>query len=189
MRYFFHDFETGGYENSSILTFYGAVTDEKFNIIDEIELHIKPDDGLYKIEAQALVVNKIDIIAHDKKAKKESDCRDLIRQFIYKNTNSWEFHLYPAGHNVYFDNRLLKDHFFPDYNDFFFRHNLDTGTLAVLLKQVGKLPEDLKISLSNLATHYGINASGAHESRADVLLTIAVLKCMISEMVGSGDQM
>lgn len=189
MKYFFHDFETGGYENSSILTFYGVVTDQNFNKIDDIELWIKPDNGLYMVEAQALRVNKIDLLAHDKEAQKESVCKDKIRAFIEHFAGGGSEKLYMAGHNVYFDNRLLKDHFFPDdFNKMFFRHNLDTGTLALLLKQVGKLPKDLEISLSNLATHYGLNALGAHESKTDVWLTIGVLKCMIKEINGSDGQ-
>ena len=182
MKYFFHDFETGGFENTSILTFYGATTDSQFNITGEVEFFIRPENGVYHVEAQALMVNKINIVDHYVKSEDKSTCNRKIRDFIMKATSFGTSKLTSAGHNVYFDNGLLKNHFFTDYNDFFYRHNLDTGSLALLLKHIGRLPDDFQISLVNLANHYGIDATGAHESKTDTLMTIAVLKCMMSEI-------
>lgn len=189
MRYFFHDFETGGFENTSILTFYGLLTDKKFNKIDDIEFSIKPESGLYLVDPEALKINKINLVEHFATAEDKSSCKRRLRDFIMRATAFGTKKVYPAGHNVYFDNQLLKTHFFSeDYGDLFFRHNFDTGTLAVLLKTIGKLPEDFSVSLSNLATHYKIDSSGAHQSKSDVLLTVAVLKCMMEELKGHSGQ-
>jgi len=174
---------------TSILTFYGMLTDQKFNKIDEIEFSIKPESGLYLVDPLALKVNKINLVEHFATAEDKASCKIRLRDFIMKATAFGTKKVYPAGHNVYFDNQLLKTHFFPDdYSDLFFRHNLDTGTLAVLLKTTGMLPESFSVSLSNLATHYKIDASGAHQSRSDVLLTVAVLKCMLEEFKRSAGQ-
>ena len=183
MKYFFHDFETGGHENTSILTFYGVITDALFNPMEEIEFSIRPENGIYHVQAQALKVNNINIVDHYNRAEDMIICNRKIRDFIIMKATSFGTRkLVPAGHNVYFDNQLLKNHFFPDFGQYFYRHNLDTGSLALLLKAIGRLPEDFHISLINLANHYGIDATGAHESKTDTLMTIAVLKCMIAEI-------
>lgn len=182
MKYFFHDFETGGFEKTSILTYYAVVTDENFNKLDEIELFFKPKDGIYKVSAEALAINHIDLIEHSKISEEMEVCKSKLKDFLLKNTNYKSEKLYAAGHNIYFDNNLLKKHVFPEFNEFFFRHNLDTGGLGVLLKIVGKLPSDFNISLVNLAKHYGINSTGAHNAKVDVLLTIMVLKCIIKDL-------
>lgn len=182
MKYFFHDFETGGFENTSILTFYGVTTDVLFNPMQEIELSIRPESGIYNVQAQALKVNNINIVEHYAKSEEKVDCNRKVRDFITKATGFGTRKLVSAGHNVYFDNQLLKNHFFPDFSQYFYRHNLDTGSLALLLKAIGRLPEEFNISLVNLANHYGLDATKAHESKTDTLMTIAVLKCMIAEI-------
>lgn len=182
MKYCFHDFETGGLENASILTYYAAITDQNFNKIDEIEFFFKPKDGIYKVSMEALAINKIDLMAHNKIAREIADCSPVFRDFLLKNTNYKKEKLYSAGHNVYFDNKILKKHIFPEYSEFFFKHNLDTAGLAVLLKSMGRLPASLDISLTNLANYYGLDTVGAHNSKIDVLLTISVLKCIIADL-------
>lgn len=183
MKYLVHDFETGGLENTSVLTYYGAITDEKFNILDEIELNIRPEDGKYIITPEALKINKINIIEHYNNSISKNVCVEKITDFLLKNTKYKSEKLYTVGHNVHFDNFLLKSHFLnSSYSDFFFHHSLDVASIALLLKIVGRLPKDLNISLTNLAKYYKIDTSNAHESKADVLITIAVLKCITKEI-------
>jgi DNA polymerase III alpha subunit (gram-positive type) len=182
--YFVHDFETGGLcENASILTFYGAVLDEKFSIIDEIEFSIKPENGIYVVEARALEINKINILEHNRIARPVSECAQILKDFLLKHTNFRNKKLCFCGHNVYFDNELLKKHLLLEPSEFYFhRHNLDTASTALVLKSLGKLPKNFNISLVNLAELYGIDATNAHQSKADVFLTIAVLKKMMAEL-------
>lgn len=189
MRYFFNDAETGGLTpKQSLLTYYGAITDENFTIIDEIDLKIRPKDGIYRVEAQALAVNKIDIIEHDKVALPIEECRRLFRDFLLKHTKFKNEKLYSAGHNGYYDNAFVSKYLLPDFNDFFSRHCVDTAGLAVLLKGMGRLPKELKISLGSLAEHYGISfLTHAHDAKSDVRVTIAVLKCMLNDITSRKD--
>lgn len=184
MRYFFNDAETGGLTpKQSLLTYYGAVTDENFDIIDEIDLKIRPKDGIYRVEAAALAVNKIDIIEHDKTALPIADCQKQFRDFLLKHTKFKSEKLHPAGHNGYYDNAFVSKHLLPDFDHFFSRHCIDTACLAVLLKGMGRLPKDMKISLGSLAEHYGISfLTHAHDAKSDVRVTIAVLKCMLNDL-------
>jgi DNA polymerase III alpha subunit (gram-positive type) len=178
--YFFHDFETGGYEGTSLLSYYACITDESFNVLDSIECYFRPEDGIYKVEAQALAVNKINLVQHDKKAALISAWLPKIEKFVdrWRGTSH---KLYIVGHNVNFDNKHLEGIIGPKlFRRVFHRHVLDTGTLAVLLKIQKKLPENFEISLGNLADHFGVGPEERHEAKADVETTIALLQRMLA---------
>lgn len=67
--YLFFDCETGGIgPDYSLLTCYLLVTDNQFNVIDDLYLYLKPDDGIFKVCAEALNVNRIDLKVHGTKA-------------------------------------------------------------------------------------------------------------------------
>lgn len=185
MRYFVTDTETGGLtKDFSLLTLYGAILNEDFEIIDEIELKIKPGHRKYVLLPEAMEINKIDIVAHDKEAKLESICADQLKTFLKKHImlNNNE-KLVLGGHNVYFDVMFIEEHLLFDFNDLFSRHRLDTGTLGLLLKLIGKFPQDEKISLENLAKCFGIKFENfAHDARSDTKVTIEVLKCTLEAL-------
>lgn len=178
--YLFHDFETGGYEGTSLLSWYGCITDDEFRVIETIEAYFRPEDGIYRVESQALAVNKINLVQHDKKAATIELWRPQIEKFVDKFHGS-HHKLYLVGHNVNFDNQHLEKIIGAKmFRRVFHRHVLDTGTLAVLLKIQNKLPEDFDISLQNLADHFGIVPEHQHEAKADVETTIAVLQRMLA---------
>lgn len=184
-RYVFHDFETGGWDGTSILTYYAAITDNEFKVLRDIELKIKPDDGKYIVTAEALAINRIDLLEHWKKAVPKAEAISQIQHFLrqdYWANGNIIYH--PAGHNVEFDNLILKNQLLgpEEYRRYFWKHSLDTATLAVLLKNMGKFPSRFEISLANLAKHYGIDATNAHDAKFDVHLAIGVLKCMIKDL-------
>ena len=64
IQYFIVDAETGGKyaKEHSLLTLYGQILNKNLNVVDEIDLVVKPDDGIYRISADALETNKIDLI-------------------------------------------------------------------------------------------------------------------------------
>ncbi len=185
--YFFYDIETGGNTTSySLLTLYGVILDKNFNQVDSISLKIKPDDGIYRIEPEALEINKIDLIAHDKVAITESQAKVQINRFIEDYNTLFDGKLTFGGWNTYWDNQFVQKYLCPNLNDLISRHLFDVASIAVLLKSMGKIPSSLKISLVNLAKHYNVNLENAHDAEFDLKATIAVLKCMQKE-INSGN--
>lgn len=184
MRHFFYDTETGGCTpKQSLLTFYGVVTDENFDVLDEISFALKPADGIYRIQIEALRVNQINLVEHDKVAISMEHGKVKLRDFLVKNSCYGVHKLHPAGWNIYWDNAIVQKQLLEDFDDFFSRHCLDVAGIAVLLKTMGKLPEGLKLSLSTLAEHYGVNfLTQAHDAKSDVGVTISVLKCMLRDL-------
>lgn len=174
------DCETGGLDSAktSILSAYFALLDDEFNKLDECEFFIKPDDGIYRVHARALEVNKINLVEHNKIAMPVS----IVRSFLEGKTAAWFYNhsggtkLLPLGQNVGFDLRfyqangmLLTDYIDPDIT-------LDTKTQASTLMTVGKLPK-MSTRLESLIGYFGIVREGeAHTARSDTLATIELAK-------------
>jgi len=181
--YLFHDFETGGYENTSILSYYARITDENFNKLSELSLFFRPDDKIYKVEIQALEYNHIDLVAHDKKAKSFTECKNEIEHWLWLWTDSGMNKLWIGGHNVHWDNAQLESIIGKEMvRKRFHRHLLDTGSLALTLQLKEKLPMNFEISLNNLSEYFGVKPRVRHEAEADVETTIDVLKEMIKAL-------
>lgn len=183
MKYFLYDTETGGNKiNASILTLYGVVCNEKFEVVDTISLKIRPNDGIYRVEAEALAINKINLVEHDKVAVTQSVAAQTLRWFLENHSENGE-KITVGGWNNYWDNSFIQAHLLPDLNDLISRHLLDVASTAVLLKTMGLLPGDLKLSLVNLVKHYNVEfENGAHDAQSDIMATVAVFKCMQKQL-------
>lgn len=181
MRYLVYDIETGGSDPEySILTFYAVVLDEKLAELDSISLKIKHEK--YIVQPAALKINGINLVEHDSIAEKIDKCREKLEQFLLLNTSYGKEKLVNTGHNIFWDLNFVKKTLFPEIDSYVTKHSLDTGTLALILKSIKKLPPDFEISLKNLSEYYNVKSNTYHEARADVLTTVAVLKCMLSEI-------
>ena len=185
-KYFLFDCETGGKNpRTSLLTLYGMVLDSKLDVLDTISLKIKPDNGVYHVTAEAMVINGIDLIKHDAEAMPIHEAAKLFENFAAKQSIV-EDRMVPAGHNLSLDIRFCKKYFLKarnaegDYWERFFSHRrLDTATLAHGLILARKLPADLECSLGSLAAHFGLDYSGAHNAEFDAKLTLEILKLLI----------
>lgn len=184
-KYFLFDTETGGLDAKSIslLSFFGLILDSNLNIVDDINLMIKPNDGIYRLDIEAMKVNKIDILQHDINAVAEAKAGLKLRDFLYKHsefaTNS-RTKIIPAGHNIGrldipMGERLIG---FEEWNRLIVRRTIDTGTIAQFMILNGSLPETNDCSLKQLCEHYGIEYVGAHTAKQDVFMTLEVLRAM-----------
>ena len=186
--YFICDLETSGTDEheTDLLTLWGAVLDEQFNIIDTIDLAVKPKNKYYRVEAEAMGVNKINLAQHDKVALSyEAGVRRLanflsvyarVENEVAKNK------LVFCGHNCPFDRKYLRAFLSQQVEETFFeRHSLDTGAIARFLLVTGRLPKEVGSSLPRLMKHYGVHfgAAGAHNAEADTRATLEVLVKMI----------
>ena len=172
------DTETGGLtKDSSLLSVHLAVCDKHFNPIDELELFTKPNDGQYNVSAEALGVNRINLIMHDKVALTYSAAGQELRNFLWKYSENGKVKLVPMGKNIGFDVIKVTDNLLgmKTWNQFVSYRLYDLTGLVIYLKRKGKLAEDAPDSLSKLAEYFGITAEW-HTARGDNLAGIEVLK-------------
>ena len=180
------DNETGGlHEDVSLLSSYLEVVDEKCNIIDSLELYVKPNDGLYKVEAGGLAVNKIDLVKHDQTAITYSAAGQQLFRFLQKNSKDGEIKLIPVGKNVAGDVRWLQQHLLgkKTMDKFVSYRVLDITGIAMALQIKGKLPPDIGLSLGSLVEHFQIVIPGVvHEAKYDTKATILIWQKLLELM-------
>jgi DNA polymerase III alpha subunit (gram-positive type) len=184
-KYFLFDTETGGIRKEmSLLTLYGHILDDNLNILDTIDLKIKPDDGVYHVNAQGLEINRINIVEHDRIAKPLSEVKTRFKNYIC----GWSLNqkLTPIGHNVRFDVKFVKTHLLEDWDRYFDRRHIDTASVGKFLALSGIVPKLKTYSLSEMAQALMIevNEDSRHEARFDADLTLNVLRNMTQLIKG-----
>ena len=179
MKYLFLDVESGGLTTEySLLTAYLAVYDEQLNLLDSLSLQMKPDDGVYNINPEALAVNKINLIEHNKTAITYKEAKTLLYTFLNWHSSKGADKLIACGHNVVFD-IIFCTHFILSRNTwgkFISHHSIDTGGITQFLRVLKLIPIEVKGSLTSLAQHFSIDTSGAHDAKFDVEMCVAVFK-------------
>lgn len=183
-RYIAFDCETGGLKTDmSLLTAYFVVLESDMTtIIGELDMKIKPNaGGAYSITAEALSVNKIDLIEHDKTAITEGEAAQKLYAFLQEMSPNGTKKLIPIGHNVSFDEDFVAAHLMnkANWNRFVSYRKLDTGAVSELLRATGHLPTTVKGSLIDLANFFGIKLPDAHTAKGDTLATVKVLRKII----------
>ena len=184
-KYFLFDTETGGIRKEmSLLTLYGHILDDNLNILDTIDLKIKPDDGVYHVNAQGLEINRINIVEHDRIAKPLSEVKTRFKNYIC----GWSLNqkLTPIGHNVRFDVKFVKTHLLEDWDRYFDRRHIDTASVGKFLALSGIVPKLQTYSLSEMAQALMIevNEDSRHEAKFDADLTLNVLRNMTQLIKG-----
>lgn len=180
-KYIALDLETGGLWNDvSLLTAYFAVLNEDFNIIDELDLKLIPDDGIYKVEPEGMAVNKINLVELAKEGIPYKKAKTILYDFLKNNYNG-EL-LTPIGQGILGDVRKLCDTIISkgSWDNFVSRRGLDTMYIARYLQEIGKMPKDISISLENLISYFDIKIDGElHCAKVDALGSVKVLQKMI----------
>lgn len=184
-KYFLFDTETGGIRKEmSLLTLYGHILDDNLNILDTIDLKIKPDDGVYHVNAQGLEINRINIVEHDRIAKPLSEVKTRFKNYIC----GWSLNqkLTPIGHNVRFDVKFVKTHLLEDWDRYFDRRHIDTASVGKFLALSGIVPKLQTYSLSEMAQALmiDVNEDSRHEAKFDADLTLNVLRNMTQLIKG-----
>jgi hypothetical protein len=177
----FLDSETGGIGiDKSLLTFCFIVTDNDFNKIDELNLALKPEDGTYKCTAEALNINKIDLIKHDKTAITYKEGGTKLYNFLKYHSNEGKIKLIPVGHGMAGDLDNIFDKLIArkTWETFVSYRRLDTAGVAQFLRFSKVLNDSISGSLESLVEYFGIKKEILHDARGDTLMTINVLKEM-----------
>lgn len=172
------DTETGGIgPDVSLLTAHFAVCDSQWNIIDELDLAMKPADGIYKVTAESITINKIDLVHHDKIAITYSEAGARLRDFLQRYSQNGKVKLQPMGKNIGFDVGKVTDNVLgpKTFNQFVSYRHYDLTPLITFLKRTSRLSQDAPESLEGLAKYFGFNAEW-HTARGDNLVGIKVIK-------------
>jgi DNA polymerase III alpha subunit (gram-positive type) len=183
VKYIAFDCETGGLEQScSMLTAYFAVLTKDLEIVDSLYLRVKPNAGApYIVTAEALGVNGINLIEHDKIAVTQSFAGSQLRDFIHKYSQNGKIKLVPVGHNITFDLLWVHEHLLnrKEFEKYTSYRKLDTAVLAENMKRKNLLPEAVSGSLGSLVGHFNVVVDGnPHEADYDTKATIEVLRRM-----------
>src|SRR5690349_6484203 len=181
MKYLAFDVESGGVTvDHSLLSVYFVVIDEDLEkVYGELDLLVKPDDGNYITTAQALEVNKIDLIKHDKVAIPESKAGTMLYNFLKEHAPDGTVKLTPLGHNVALDVEFIKKHLLNKaFNQYVAYRMLDTSSIIQFFKLTGLVPRDLAGSLSEIARHFGISTitNVPHTAKGDTWMVIEILR-------------
>jgi DNA polymerase III alpha subunit (gram-positive type) len=180
MKYLAFDTETGGLDpkESSLLTAYFAILDDNLNTIDSLSLKVKPDDGLFKANPEALAINKINLEEHDAAAVTYQEAGAQLAKLIAKHSSKYD-KLTPIAHNIEFDLSFVYEHLLSKKlweNGVSYR-KIDTAQIANFLKLAGLLDNKQQVNLGGLAETLGVQffGDGAHSAQADVEVMIGVL--------------
>ncbi|WP_257311165.1 3'-5' exonuclease [Geothrix fuzhouensis] len=179
------DTETGGLDPSrhSLLTL-ALVAKPRHGwepIVDEIAFR----HPTYVVEADAMAVNRIDLVQHHAKALEPTTAVARIEAFLDANVPQGE-KVMLGGHNVGFDIAFLMPYLRqhgPHLVGRFSHRLVDTMTLATALRVGGLLPEG-KGGLTDLLQHYGIDLADdqRHTALGDALATARLFHRMTSDI-------
>lgn len=187
------DTETGGIGlDKSLLTahfiFFTLKNDNTLNIFDELNLKIKPNDGVYKVTGEALAINGINLAEHDKVAITEKEAGTQLYNKLrtlkvggFTDKSNIESKYIPVGHNLAGDILHIKDKLISagSWENFVSYRSIDTCSIAQFLRTTGHLPDAISCSLVELTKHFNIQVDGdAHNEIYDTYCTLYLFQCM-----------
>jgi oligoribonuclease (3'-5' exoribonuclease) len=183
MHYLWYDTETAGLDPAinPLLTAFFAICDSNLNVIDTLDLKLKPESlaGL-TIDKGALEVNKIDIVKHLESPETLTYAQGAIKlaEFLKKHKIPGKQRSFTqAGHNLDFDKGFVYQYLFDrkEWEKLVHYRTLDTSAVTTFLKDVGILPDHLG-NLSSLVNYFNIPMGEAHTAKDDVFMNIEVYK-------------
>ena len=191
MHYLFFDLETGGLNSKehSILTGYFAIYDRDFNLVSDLELFLKPNNGHIVAEESALQVTGIDILTHlqNPKTVTYEVGASMLKAFLEGSKIKGKKRSYrPAGHNIDFDLRFIFDQLMPEeeWKKHIHHNTLDTLRVLTFLQDIDFLPSELG-KLESLVEYFGLEKGKAHDAKEDIKMTVEVYKKMQGLFLGN----
>jgi hypothetical protein len=176
------DCETGGLtQESSLLTVFFGIYDENLVLVDELYLYVKPDDGVYRVTAKALEINRINLVEHDRIAIPYKEAKTVLYQFLQRSYQ--DTLLIPVGHGVTGDIDWVHRHISNkgSWEGFVSYRKLDTSNVVQFLRAAGIFPDDVSGSMESLVKYFGLPSIGdLHDAKVDTLQTVSVLKRLLA---------
>lgn len=181
MKFITLDVESGGVSTEfSLLTAYFEIFEmqnKEIVTLGSLEIATKPDDGIYRVNGEAMAVNGINLAEHDKTAITYKQAATEI----YKWLNQWpKEKLTPMGQAISFDVSFIVAHTLSrnTWGQFCDRRVIDLISLTKHQQALGNIPEDQSLSLGEICKFYGIfvDESLRHTAKYDVELNKALFK-------------
>jgi hypothetical protein len=175
---------TGLLPESQLLTLYMGIVDDNFKIIQSLDLKIKPDPingrTVYShIEVEALAVNKIDLIDHDKVAITYKQSKTIVYKWL-EEMYSLYGHLTPFGNMVQGDVDKICECLISRgaWDNFCDRRVIELSGIGKTLQLMGKIPETQSLSLSKISKYFEMQVDDnlLHTAKYDVEVGAFVLK-------------
>ncbi len=173
-------------EKYSLLSVYLMATDDQFNVIGDLYLYLKPDDGIYRVCAEAMNVNKINLVEHDTRAIPYKEGSTKLYNWLKQLTNEGKTKATVVGHGVYGDVEWIIWHLMSrgSWETFTSYRKLDTQAVCQFLKACGLFPETVSGSLISIAQYFGIKVdeNACHDAKYDTELTHKVFVSLVKQM-------
>ena len=175
---------TGLLPESQLLTLYMGVVDDNFKIIQSLDLKIKPDPingrTVYShIEVEALAVNKIDLIDHDKLAITYKQAKTIVYKWLEEMYSLYGY-LTPFGNMVQGDVDKIFECLISRgaWDNFCDRRVIELSGIGKTLQLMGKIPETQSLSLSKISKYFEMQVDDnlLHTAKYDVEVGAFVLK-------------
>lgn len=181
--YLVFDTETGGIGlDKSLLTLYLQATDNQFNPVGDLYLYTKPDDGVYHVTGEAMSINKINLIEHDKIAIPYKKAGTTLYEFLKSNFRGKDDRMVPIGHNMDGDLQQIWDKLLgrATWESFVSYRRFDTSAVIQYLKAKGVLPDSVSGGLENMIDYFGLPKGQNHSAEYDAKMTLEVLKKLLT---------
>lgn len=186
MHYLWFDCETGGTDEKahSLLTAYFAILDENFNMLDELDLKLKPSSGVIVNDPEAAKITGIDTAEHlaDPETITYEQGKDKLLKMLDKHKiKGKRKHYRPSGQNIGFDINFVLAQMVDkeDWSKLVHHRPIDTLSIITVLQDVGILPKDLG-PLGGLVEYFNIPMGNAHNAKEDIRMTVDVYKALIA---------
>lgn len=183
-RYLIMDTETGGVgpKTTSLLSAAFIIADENLEVLKELHFKLKEKEtnNIFHVTPAAMMINKIDLIAHNREAVLFENASSQLCAALdeFRATPKGKYTI--IGHNVHFDvnfvnEQMIEKSIWDSYADY---RILDTSTIGTFLKSMGMGPAGNKSSLKNWAEFLAIKYSeeDLHDALTDARLTLNVYK-------------
>lgn len=188
MHYLFFDCETTGLDSKkhTLLTAYFAIYDKDLNLIEDLDLQLKPEDTSNIVcTKEAMEVTGIDLQEHlnDVKTITYEEGKKLLLSMLDRNKiKKKRKHYIPSGHNILFDLGFIWEQFIPKdewEKTIHYGKKIDTYIICSFLQAIDLLPSDLG-KLTGLVDYFKLPMGQAHNAREDIKMNVEVFKEMIS---------
>lgn len=181
MKFLVLDTELGGpsADEFSLLTIclkiFEGETPKAATYVDKLNLILKHD--IYRISAQGMSVNQLDIAQIDKEGITVKNAKPLLYNFLNSHSNQGKDRLQLVGQGVSGDAKALTHVLisFENWEKFVNRLYVDTLSLATALRSFGGLKEDQSLNLKNLCDYAKLGPFNYHDAEGDVDATWALL--------------
>lgn len=187
------DCEMGGVGPQFSLLQVGAIFySDDFREVDKLDLKVKPDDGVYKVSAEGLKVNKINLINHDITALTYTDAGKILGQKLYKYCTENKSLLKIVGLNVGGDIRQITTHLISPktWENFVSHREIDVSAIHGLFLAAGLYEGKVNGSLCSLLTQFKIPhlSSSLHNAVYDAECTFTVYVEMVRRIQALKDK-